>query len=163
MRDNPLEDLYLKRILDHVNRSLVISGIGELTGNRPPSRFWSHWIHSGVSLRRTAPVHLLAHCFEDQGLRKKGWSSTEHCFYRSRICATTSPRCECCTRQLRSPASLTWDRCCQCCPTFYDRVMLDDIKATAASIAATRRGWESSESSLKTVHALVSKRRYSRE
>ena len=29
MRDNPLEDLYLKRILDHVNRSLVISGIGE--------------------------------------------------------------------------------------------------------------------------------------
>ena len=29
VRDNPLEDSYLKRILDYVNRGLVISGIGE--------------------------------------------------------------------------------------------------------------------------------------
>ena len=101
-RAEPRQDPFLRRLIDEVDRRIVVSGMGE----RPAI---VHWQEFGLAGFTSGSV-----CARSRPATSPGPSGSAAPSCRSRTAATSCIRCGCCTRRCGSPASPTPAPCCRC-------------------------------------------------
>jgi dihydrodipicolinate synthase/N-acetylneuraminate lyase len=114
VRDNPKDDAFLSELVNCVDRSKIISGIGERPAIDHLTKFGLQAFTSGSVCVAPGLSMALLRAIKRNDLRRP--SASARCSFRSRISATSIRRCACCTMRCGSPAFRTPARCSHISP-----------------------------------------------